>query len=142
SPADRRTVEDGAWYGGEPIWVAAQRQGLRTASMFWVGSEADVMGVRPDNWHRFDAALPSAARVDSVLTWLAAPPAERPRLLALYFDFTDTAGSLHGPDSPEADSAIAEADRLVRRLVRGTRALPHADSVALVVLSDHGMAAV
>lgn len=142
SPADRRTVEDGAWYGGEPIWVAAHRQGVRTASMFWVGTEAAVLGVRPDRWHRFDAALPATARVDSVLAWLALPARERPRLVTLYFDFTDTAGSLAGPDSPQADSAIAEADRLVTRLVRGLRPLPHADRIALVVLSDHGMATV
>jgi predicted AlkP superfamily pyrophosphatase or phosphodiesterase len=140
SPADRSTVENGAWYAGEPAWVVAQRQGLRTASMFWVGTEADVLGVRPDIWHRFDAAVTAAARVDSVLAWLRLPPEQRPRLLTLYFDFTDNAGSSSGPDSPEADSAIARADRLVGRLVRGTLALPHADSVAFLVMSDHGMA--
>src|SRR5690606_29520307 len=29
SPANRQAVEDGTWYRGEPIWVTAQRQGLR-----------------------------------------------------------------------------------------------------------------
>jgi hypothetical protein len=140
SPADRSTVENGAWYGGDPIWVAASRQGLRTASMFWVGSEADVQGTRPDIWHPFNASIAPEARVDSVLGWLQLPPATRPRLLTLYFDFTDTAGSLSGPDSPEADSAIAHADRLMARLVRGTRRMPHADSIAVLVMSDHGMA--
>ena len=140
SPADRSTVEDGAWYGGEPIWVAAQRQGVRTASMFWVGSEADVQGVRPDTWKRFDAAVPPEARVDSVLAWLRRPAGSRPRLLTLYFDFTDNAGTWSGPRSAEMDSAIAYADRLVGRLVRGVDALPHGDSVAYLLMSDHGMA--
>lgn len=139
SPADRSTVEDGAWYGGEPIWVAARRRGLRTASMFWVGSEADVQGIRPDIWHPFNAAITPEARVDSVLGWLRLPPAGRPRLITLYFDFTDTAGSLSGPDSPGADSAIAYADRIIARLVHGTHSLPHADSIAFLVMSDHGM---
>jgi predicted AlkP superfamily pyrophosphatase or phosphodiesterase len=140
SPADRTTVENGEWYAGEPDWVAAQRQGLRTASMFWIGTEADVRGVRPDIWHRFDADMAPEARVDSVLAWLRLPPESRPRLLTVYFDFTDNAGSASGPDSPATDSAIALADRLIGRLVRGTLALPHADSIAFLVMSDHGMA--
>jgi predicted AlkP superfamily pyrophosphatase or phosphodiesterase len=108
--------------------------------MFWVGSEADVQGVRPDIWHPFDEAVAPAARVDSVLAWLSLPPAQRPRLLTTYFEFTDAAGSRSGPDSPAADSAIARADRMMARLVRGIRMLPHADSVTLLVVSDHGMA--
>ena len=140
SPADRTTVEDGRWYGGEPIWVAAGRQGLRTASMFWVGSEADVQGVRPDIWHPFDEDVAADARVDSVLAWLRMPVADRPRLLTTYFEFTDNAGSWYGPESPEADSAIARADAVMGRLVRGIRSLPHGDSVAVIVVSDHGMA--
>ena len=140
TPADRTTVEDGRWYGGEPIWVAARRQGLRTASMFWVGSEADVQGVRPDIWHPFNERVAPDARVDSVLAWLSLPAAERPRLLTTYFEFTDNAGSWHGPESVEADSAIARADAVMGRLVRGIRSLPHGDSVAVIVVSDHGMA--
>jgi len=37
---DRKAVENGQFYGGEPIWVTAERQGVRTASYFWVGTEA------------------------------------------------------------------------------------------------------
>ena len=68
SPADRAAVEDGSWYRGEPIWVTAQRHGLRTGTMFWPGSEADVGGVRPTYWKRFDDAMPDQARVDTVLS--------------------------------------------------------------------------
>ena len=45
---DRQAVEDGTWYGGEPLWVAAEKAGLRAASFFWVGSEADVQGIPPE----------------------------------------------------------------------------------------------
>jgi predicted AlkP superfamily pyrophosphatase or phosphodiesterase len=31
-------------YFGEPIWVTAERQGVKAASYFWVGSEAAIMG--------------------------------------------------------------------------------------------------
>jgi len=140
SPANRAAVEDGSWYRGEPIWVTAQRQGLRTGTMFWIGSEADVGGVRPNYWKRFDAAMPDETRVDTVLAWLRLPAAQRPRLLTLYFEMTDDAGSRYGPSSPEANAAIARADSMVRRLIDGTRTLPFADRINYVVVSDHGMA--
>lgn len=140
SPADRTTVEDGSWYRGEPIWVTAQMQGLRTGTMFWPGSEADVAGVRPTYWKRFDDDMPDEARVDTVLSWLRLPDAARPRLLTLYFEFTDDAGSRYGPTSPQADAAIARADSMIARLLAGTRALPFVDRINYVVVSDHGMA--
>lgn len=140
SPADRTKVEDGSWYRGEPIWVAAQRQGLRTGTMFWVGSEADVAGVRPTYWKPFDDDMPDEARVDTVLAWLRLPDAMRPRLVTLYFEMTDDAGSRHGPGSAQANAAIARADSMVRRLLDGTRSLPFADRINYVVVSDHGMA--
>ncbi len=140
SPADRSTVEDGTWYRGEPIWVSAQKQGLKTATMFWIGSEADVAGVRPTYWKRFDAALADEARVDTVLAWLGLPDSARPRLLTLYFELTDDAGSRYGPSSPEADAAIARADSMIARLIDGARILPHGERINYVIVSDHGMA--
>ncbi len=140
SPAHRAAVEDGTWYRGEPVWVTAQRQGLRAGTMFWVGSEADVGGVRPDYWKRFDDSLAAEARVDTVLSWLRLPPERRPRLLTLYFEFTDDAGSRHGPSSPEMNAAIARADSVMRRLLEGTRSLAFARSINYVIVSDHGMA--
>ena len=34
---NRDAVEDGSWYGGEPLWVAAEKAGLRSASFFLGG---------------------------------------------------------------------------------------------------------
>ena len=55
---DRSTVEDGSWYGGEPLWVAAEKAGLRTARFCWVGSEADLQGVRPSS-HKVQVPPPT-----------------------------------------------------------------------------------
>ena len=41
------TVQDGSWYGCEPIWVTAEKNNIITASYFWVGSEAEINGYRP-----------------------------------------------------------------------------------------------
>src|SRR5512146_2425067 len=60
--ADRHAVRDASWWGGEPIWVTAVKQGLRSATFFWPGSEAAIEGVRPTYWERYDARVPDAER--------------------------------------------------------------------------------
>jgi len=136
---DRDAVENGAFYGGEPIWVTAEEQGMVTASYFWVGTEAPVQGIQPSTWHPFDAAVSYEQRVDSVLAWLDRPPETRPHLITFYFEETDSAGHGAPPDSPEMRTAVATVDRMVGRLLDGLEELPHGDRVYLLVVSDHGM---
>src|ERR1700758_2721912 len=38
--ADPAAVSDGSWYTGVPLWSLAESQGMRTATLFWPGSEA------------------------------------------------------------------------------------------------------
>lgn len=136
------TVVDGSWYRGEPLWVTAERQGMVTASYFWVGSEAAIGGIRPTTWTVYDHDTPHETRVDSVMAWLSRPSATRPRFVTLYFSDVDDAGHRHGPDAPETAAAVARVDATLGRLVDGLAALPFADEITLVVVSDHGMAAV
>lgn len=137
---DTATVRDGRWYLGEPIWATAERQGVRAASFFWVGSEAAVGGVRPSYFKVYDHDFPFEARVDTVLHWLRLPAAERPRLLMLYFAEPDYVAHRHGPDAAAVDSVVIAMDALVGRLLDGIRDLPIADQVSVVLVSDHGMA--
>jgi predicted AlkP superfamily pyrophosphatase or phosphodiesterase len=80
---NRAAVEDAGFYRGEPIWVTAERQGMISASFFFVGSEAAVGGVQPTYWHRFDASIPNRARVDGALEWLAMPLQNRPHKITM-----------------------------------------------------------
>jgi predicted AlkP superfamily pyrophosphatase or phosphodiesterase len=141
SLGDREALADGRWWGGEPIWVTAEREGIRTAPLFWPGSEAEIGGVRPSVWHPYDGDLPYEARVDSVLAWLDRPAETRPGFAALYVSAVDHAGHDHGPDAPETAAAVAQADRVLARLVAGLEARGLYDRTNLVVVSDHGMAA-
>ncbi len=128
------------WDGGEPIWVTAQRQGVRAATMFWPGSEAAVRGVRPSIWHIYEEALPAFDRVDRLLGWLDLPMAERPLLMTLYFEAVDTVGHHSGPDSPELNEALRTVDLSLARLVAGLTARGLLHQVNIVIVSDHGMA--
>jgi predicted AlkP superfamily pyrophosphatase or phosphodiesterase len=130
---------DARWYGGEPIWVTAERQGVKAASFFWPVSNADIGGVRPSVWKPYDGTVADTARVDSLLRWLTLPPAERPHLLLSYFSDVDDAAHRHGPDAPETKAAAEVVDRMLARLRDGIARLPLADSVTVIVVSDHGL---
>jgi predicted AlkP superfamily pyrophosphatase or phosphodiesterase len=134
---DSKAVGDGTWYGGTPLWVLAEQQGMRSASFFWVGSEADVQGVRPTYYLKFDGSFPNPKRVEQVIAWLHLPPEQRPHMITLYFSDTDSAGHRYGPDSPQVADAVHELDGEIGKLVDGIKEskLP----VDLIVLADHGM---
>ena len=136
---DRDAVENGIFYGGEPIWVTAEKQGMVSASYFWVGSEAPVQGIQPSYWKEYNTTDPFAARIDTVIHWLQLPVVMRPRLITFYFNEPDGQGHRTGPDSPEIDALVMELDSLVGVLLQKIRELPIADRVNLIVTSDHGM---
>jgi predicted AlkP superfamily pyrophosphatase or phosphodiesterase len=140
SLGNRAEVSNGRWWGGEPLWVTAEKQGRRAATFYWPGSEAEIAGKRPSYWKEYDGKVPDAARVDTVLAWLSLPAACRPSLVTLYLSDVDHQGHEHGPDSPEVLRAIQAADSTVGRLVVGLEKRKLYDRVNLVVVSDHGMA--
>lgn len=136
---NRAEVMDRVWYdAGEPIWVTAEKAGLRTATLFWPGSEAAIGGVRPTYWLPFEQSVPSLARVNILLGWFTLPVEERPRLATLYFDVVDSAGHRFGPGTPETDTAMTEVDTAVAALLTGLEA--RGIEADLVIVADHGMA--
>lgn len=140
--ADRNAVGDVRWWGGEPIWVTAEKQGVRSASWAWPGSSAAIGGVRPSRWMAYDEAVPPARRIDDVLAWLDAPQAQRPRLVTVYFEQLDKAGHDHGPESPQVRRTLGELDAVIGRLRDGLAARGMLETTDLIVVSDHGMATV
>lgn len=140
--ADQKAVRDSSWYSGEPIWVTAERNGVKTGVYFWTGSEAAIGGVRPSYMAPYDAKVPNATRVNSVASWLRKPAAERPHLVLLYLSDVDDTTHRYGPSAPQTAVAVASVDRTLRQLLDSISAMPFADSVNIVLVSDHGMAAV
>ena len=127
------------WSQSEPLWITAEKSGVRTATMFWPGSNVDFGGVRPRDWWTYAKDNSEAQRVDAVIDWLRRPAATRPQFVTLYFDTVDTIGHKFGPDSDKTNEAIGAVDRQVGRLVDGVAAL--GVRANYVVVADHGMAA-
>jgi predicted AlkP superfamily pyrophosphatase or phosphodiesterase len=135
------TAKDSRWWGGEPLWVTAERHGLRTASLFWPGTEAEIGGVRPTDWRPFDGALTARQRVAQLIDWLGRPEGERPSFIMLYLDDADGAGHDHGPDSAAVRAAAKTLDESLRTIVDAVARLGLAGRTTIAVASDHGMAA-
>jgi alkaline phosphatase D len=139
---DRTAVENPSFYGGEPIWVTAEKQGVRSASFFWVGSEAPVGGIHPTYWKKYDESVMFEARIDTVIKWLGYPPEKRPELVTLYFNEPDETGHTFGPVSTQTRKTVERVDSLMGVLRAKLSALPNAKKINLIIVSDHGMEAI
>jgi predicted AlkP superfamily pyrophosphatase or phosphodiesterase len=140
--ADRKEVENGRWWLGEPIWVTAEKQGQRSASVFYPGTEGEIAGKRPSFWRKYDEGTSNEVRVDTILSWLDLPRDQRPTFLALYFSDPDDAGHAFGPLSSETKKAVLKVDGEIGRLIKGLKTREIFSQINLIIVSDHGMATV
>ena len=131
------TASDGSWYKGTPLWSLAEEQGMRSASFFWPGSQAQIAGKRPNEYVTFLDKFDDDARIDQIIAWLHRPPATRPHFITLYYSNTDHAGHDYGPDSTQEGEQVHHVDELMGKLKQQLDAtgLP----IDLVIVADHGM---
>lgn len=142
SMTDPTTRNNPEYYLGEPIWITAQKQGLKTGNIYWVGSDIAIKGTFP-TYHKIWAKKPLLTfeqRIDSVIAWLQEPEETRPRLTMLYFEEPDAAGHHNGPHSQGTGAVVQRMDSLVGVLRAKLESLPFAENINLIVTSDHGMA--
>ncbi len=129
------------YYGGEPIWITAKKQGLKTAVFYWPGSDVNIQGMYPDVYYEYDKKprLTFKERMDGVLEQLRKSENERPELIMAYMNEPDKSGHKYGPHSVQTRQAVMKVDSLIKYLYEGIQFLGLANEVNLIVLSDHGM---
>lgn len=79
------------------------------------------------------------SRVDQLFAWIDSGACQ---LCLVYFSDVDTAGHSFGPESPQVAAAVLALDALVGQIQSKLRDRSLDQTSNLVVLSDHGMAAV
>lgn len=135
--------DDASWIEAEPVWVTAERQGVRAASFFWVGAQTDWNGVgATQRVAPFSSGTPESEKVDQILDWLDFPEPERPHLVLSWWHGADSVGHRYGPDHARVARALAGQDAELARLLRGLDQRDAWSHTTLLVVSDHGMAAV
>lgn len=139
---DDEAVKNPIFYGGEPAWNTAEKQGIKSASLYWVGSEAAVEGIHPSIYKKYDHTFPFEQRLDTLASWLNFPEAKRPHLIFAYFPEPDGVGHGFGPDSDEVRDKVILMDNLMGQLLDKIKALPIGNQVNLIILADHGMCSI
>jgi len=135
-----KAKNDSRFYGGNPIWNVAEQQGVKAASFFWPGSDIDKRN--PSYYKNYDGKIPYEARIDTVMKWLQLPEKQRPHLVTLYFDEPDHTGHNFGPLSSENKKMVIKMDSIMGELSRKLDQLAIGKQINLIIVSDHGMAAI
>ncbi|XP_078255637.1 ectonucleotide pyrophosphatase/phosphodiesterase family member 3-like isoform X1 [Rhinoraja longicauda] len=127
------------WYKGQPLWLTALYQGLKTGIFFWVGSDVKINGSYPNMYRQFDKTVPFEQRVFTILKWLDLPEKDRPDFYALYLEEPDSTGHRSGPNGENIANALERVDAMVAMLMDGLKQRNLHQCVNLIVISDHGM---
>ncbi|KAJ1653740.1 hypothetical protein IWQ61_006195 [Dispira simplex] len=105
--------------------MTAHKQGLRSASAMWLGSQAKIQGKNPDYLMLFK---PVELYEKSA-----------PSLLLEYFPEVDEAGRNNGAGGKEVDDALVKIDKAMDYLKNQLALRNLMDIVNVVHVSDHGM---
>uniref|UniRef100_A0A8C8JQ96 SMB domain-containing protein n=1 Tax=Oncorhynchus tshawytscha TaxID=74940 RepID=A0A8C8JQ96_ONCTS len=124
------------WYQGEPVWLTAMYNKLKSATFFWPGADVAINGRFPDF---YKMNIPFEERISTIFQWLNLPQGERPDFYTLYLEEPDSAGHRYGPMSSQVIEALLNVDRLLGFLMDGLKQKNLHHCVNLVLLSDHGM---
>ncbi|TWW79733.1 Ectonucleotide pyrophosphatase/phosphodiesterase family member 2 [Takifugu flavidus] len=109
------------WWGGQPIWITAQKQGVKAATFFW------------------PVAIPLERRILTMLQWLHLPDGERPYVYAMHSEQPDTYGHKMGPMSTDLNNPLRLIDRVVGQLMDGLKQMKLHRCVNIILVGDHGM---
>ncbi|KAI5094369.1 ectonucleotide pyrophosphatase/phosphodiesterase family member 1 isoform X1, partial [Silurus meridionalis] len=127
------------WYSGEPVWLTAMNNQLKSGTFFWPGSDVAIQGQYPNFHKKYNRSIPFEKRVMTIFEWLNLPQRERPDLYTLYLEEPDRSGHEYGPKSSEVIKALLRVDRILQLVMDGLKQRKLLKCVNLVLLSDHGM---
>lgn len=143
SLGNKDTRSKGYYYGGDPVWLTAKHQGVKTATVFWVGSDVAIQGEHPTYWLDYQTQqIGYEERVDEILRLLRLPEKDRPHLVMAYFEEPDRSGHNYGPMNRLTRRAIEDMDLLLSKMWARIQLLPIASQVNLIITGDHGMTSV
>uniref|UniRef100_A0A8C2BT87 SMB domain-containing protein n=1 Tax=Cyprinus carpio TaxID=7962 RepID=A0A8C2BT87_CYPCA len=109
------------WWGGQPIWITAEKQGVKAGTFFWP-------------W-----VIPLERRILTILQWLHLPDDERPYVYAIHSEQPDAYGHILGPLSNELDNTLRKIDNIIGQLMNGLKQMNLHRCVNVILVGDHGM---
>uniref|UniRef100_A0A8C6UED1 Ectonucleotide pyrophosphatase/phosphodiesterase 7 n=1 Tax=Neogobius melanostomus TaxID=47308 RepID=A0A8C6UED1_9GOBI len=131
--------------GSLPIWITAQRQGLKTGSLHFPGTAstydgetAQVKEVEPMLYNYKNETL-WRQNTEKVMSWFRDKDLD---FISMYFGEPDGTGHRYGPESPQVREMVKQVDRAVGYLRQTARSYGLEDRLNMIMTADHGMATV
>lgn len=141
--------EDGSnefwWNQSEPIWIAAERQGYRTAMFYWTGCHVAFLGVRATfcerykplvgmDWSSYEELYTDVMRrtVFNLTTgeW---------DMVMIYYGMIDYISHSYGIYSDKFATAFAMTDSIILKLLTLLELNGLRETTNVIIMSDHGM---
>ncbi|XP_028331993.1 ectonucleotide pyrophosphatase/phosphodiesterase family member 7 [Gouania willdenowi] len=138
---------DSYWDNGSlPIWITAQRQGLKVGSLHFPGTAATYRGetvkvkeVEPQ-FYDYSNETDWRWNIDKVIgEWFHDQDLD---FVSLYFGEPDKTGHKYGPDSPERQKMVQQVDRTVGYMRERIHHFGLSDQLNMIITADHGMTTV
>ncbi|XP_033999500.1 ectonucleotide pyrophosphatase/phosphodiesterase family member 7-like [Trematomus bernacchii] len=134
------------WDNGTlPIWITAQRQGLKSGSLHFPGTASSYQGevamvqeVEPI-FYNYQNETAWRENADKVMDWFSNQDLD---FISLYFGEPDGIGHRYGPDSPERQEMVKQVDRTVGYIRHSAEQHGLNDRLNIIITADHGMSAV
>lgn len=130
--------KEAAWLKAPPLWVIAEKAGLRAAVSEWPVSEGEWEGVKASAYRPFDWDNTDREAMEWTLSLLKRKEG-RPALIMTWLRACDKAGHDHGPGSTQYRDAAARTGRNLWQLIEEIRTAGLEKEIALLITSDHGM---
>lgn len=136
------------WNGGEPIWVTAERNSIRTAMFWWDGCEASVRGVngtycRPygiDNQHMTWNPETFYDDYTNAMDLIVSNfKSDKWGLAMVYYESLDGEGHQMGTKSDERKAALKTLDNILVHLQDNLDKSGLTSKTNVLIVSDHGM---
>jgi len=140
------------WFeSAETIWQTANNQNMVTGNINWPMGKS-ILNSFPNNVLQYEGTTGDGEgtdeeeagnnvsideKINTVVSWLTKPVAERPHLITIHFGEADHMGHSYGPNSTEVKNAISTIDTDVEKLSVAVKKLNL--PVSFILLSDHGM---
>jgi predicted AlkP superfamily pyrophosphatase or phosphodiesterase len=128
-----------AWWFGEPMWETAEKAGITTANLMWIGPPKTTSGASSTYFVPWKDKVPLGEKLDQILEWIDLPLSKRPQLIMAYEPSLDQAGHATGPNSKRVNDTLVKVDLFAKDLHDSLAARNLTDIVDIVFVSDHGM---
>ena len=131
---------DASWIESEPIWALLERNNLKTATYFWVGSETDWNGTKISySKAPFNGRISEKSKTKKILEWLDLEDRLRPRLIMSWWHGTDSISHENGALDSTVINQLKRQDQELLNLINAISSRDLWNKVTLLVVSDHGM---